>query len=87
VRLALAAIVTLSLLAAAVSPHAHAGDRHSEQRCAACAVRGADAASHQVPDLAPLDVPAGDASPEPGPSPVTGAPQGAIPGPSPPRAA
>jgi len=87
VRLVFAALVTLSVLAAAVSPHAHLGGSHSQERCAACVVRAADAVSCDVPDLEPIEVPAGEAASAPGPSPVTGAPQGAVPGQSPPAAA
>jgi hypothetical protein len=87
VRLVFAALVTLSVLAAAVSPHAHAGGLHAGERCAACVVRAADAVSLEIPDLEPTDVPAGEAAAAPGLSPVTGAPLGAIPGQSPPAAA
>jgi hypothetical protein len=86
VKLLVAAVVAFTVLSAAVSPHAHVGS-HGGDRCAACVVRAADPAGHQVPDLEPSDVPAGEAVAVPGPSPVTGAPLGAIPGQSPPAAA
>jgi len=80
----LAALVALAVLVAAGSPHAHAGRAHADERCAACVVRAADAVGDEVLDLAPASVPAGEVVLAPGLAPVTGAPQGAIPGQSPP---
>lgn len=81
------AILFLLLLALAGAPHVHDGHLRGAERCAACVVRGAEAVASQVPDLAPA--PAVEPAPvlAPGASPVTGAPQGAIPGQSPPSAA
>ncbi|HUL59250.1 MAG TPA: hypothetical protein VLU43_08250 [Anaeromyxobacteraceae bacterium] len=81
--LALALAALFTVLAAA--PHVHAGPRGVDE-CATCAVRDADVARSEIPDLAPP----GDVTGEPpavsGPAPVTGAPLGAIPGQSPPAA-
>jgi hypothetical protein len=87
VRALLAAVVALHVLSAAVSPHAHLGGFHAEERCAACVVRAADAVQPAVPDLAPVEIPAGDVAADPGVHPVTGAPLGAVPGQSPPAVA
>ena len=84
-RAVLAAALALSLALSAVAPHVHAG-LHGAEECAACVVRGADAAQAQTPDVAPRAVPAGAPLLAPGPHPVTGAPLGAVPGQSPPSA-
>lgn len=86
-RALLAAAALLTVLSAAVSPHAHLGGSHPEERCAACVMRAADAVGCAIPDLEPADAPAGEAPAEPAPPPVTGAPLGAVPGQSPPSAA
>lgn len=84
---ALAALaLTVVLALAAAAPHVHLTPQGGEE-CAVCLVRaGGDVARCQVPDLAPSDLPVGDAAPSPAPSPVCGAPLGAVPGQSPPSA-
>ncbi len=85
-RAVLAATLALALTVAVTAPHLHA-DGHGGGDCAACVVRaGGEAATSQTPDLAPADLPAGDVALAPAASPVCGAPLGAIPGQSPPRA-
>jgi len=84
-RAIVAAALTVLLLLVAAGPHVHVAG-HGTEECAVCVARGADVAEPQTPDVAPVAVPAGDAPLAPGPAPVDGAPLGAIPGQSPPRA-
>ena len=80
-------VAVLSVLAAAASPHVHAGHPPADEPCPACLVRGADVPGPVVPDLAPPVSPAEAVTPVPGLAPVTGAPLGAVPGQSPPAVA
>jgi len=84
-RAVVAAALSLCLALAVGLPHVHAVG-HGAEECAVCVARGGDVASAQTPDLTPVAVPVGEAPLAPGPSPVSGAPLGAIPGQSPPRA-
>ena len=85
-RAVLAATLALALTLAAAAPHLHP-DAHGGGGCAVCVVRsGGEVATSQTPDLAPADLPAGEVTLLPPASPVCGAPLGAIPGQSPPRA-
>ena len=86
-RAVVAACLALLLLALAAAPHVHTGPRGAED-CAVCVVRNADPAlTTTAPDLSPARWIAGDAVLlAPGLPPVAGAPLGAIPGQSPPRA-
>jgi hypothetical protein len=85
-RALLAAGLAVLVALSAAAPHVHAGPRGA-QDCAACVVRNADVARSETPDTLPAMVVAGEAPAVPGLPPVTGAPLGAIPGQSPPRAA
>jgi len=74
----------VALLAAV--PHVHAGP-HGAEQCAVCVVRGGDVARTQTPDVAPAaEAPLGEAPLAPTSIRPSGAPLGAIPGQSPPRA-
>jgi hypothetical protein len=84
-RAVIAAALSLFLVLAALAPHVHVGP-HGAEQCAVCVARGGDVAASQTPDVAPAAVPAGEAMLDPGLAPVSGAPLGAIPGQSPPRA-
>ncbi|MCM2332990.1 MAG: hypothetical protein NDI82_03480 [Anaeromyxobacteraceae bacterium] len=84
-RTVLAATLALALAVAVTAPHLHA-DGHGGGDCAVCVVRGGEVATTQTPDLSPADLPAGEAPAAPPRPPVCGAPLGAIPGQSPPRA-
>jgi len=87
-RAAVAAALSLYLALVAVAPHAHGlTGGHGGEECAVCVARGGEAAKPQIPCLAPTAVPAGEVVLAPGLAPVAGAPLGAIPGQSPPRAA
>ena len=84
-RAALAILAVLLLVAGLAAPHHHDAPGGSHE-CVACAASGAGEARDETPRLdgpapAPERVPA-----VPGPAPVTGAPLGAVPGQSPPRA-
>jgi hypothetical protein len=82
-RAFLAAGLALFLVLTAAAPHVHV---HGAEECSVCVVRHGDAARDETPDVAPLTV-VGDAPEvELGLPPVFGAPQGAIPGQSPPAA-
>ncbi len=83
-RAILAAILVLLLTAAVAVPHVHTAPSSGE--CAACVVRAGDVAESQVPDLSPLPLAAGEVVLAPQSRPKDGAPLGAIPGQSPPRA-
>jgi len=85
VRAVLALALSLLVTLAVVPAHVHA-DGHGGVECAACAVRTGEPAAAVVLDLAPQALPAGEAPAAPGLAPVTGAPLGAVPGQSPPRA-
>lgn len=86
-RALLAAVLSAYLALAAMVPHVHAGEHDSGEGCAVCLVRHAVEPGGPSPDVSPASFPAGDAIAAPGLPPVTGAPLGAIPGQSPPRAA
>lgn len=81
-----AALLAAALVALAWAPHVHAGPRGAHE-CAACVVRGAEAASSEPVELAPAFVRFVAAAIAPVEPPRTGAPLGAIPGQSPPAAA
>ncbi|MBI5070792.1 MAG: hypothetical protein HZB56_21430 [Deltaproteobacteria bacterium] len=83
VFLAIAAAVLVALGAAA--PHHHAAGQGT-QECQACLTRTGEEARSAVPDLTPRAVVVEAVVAAPGLPPVTGAPLGAIPGQSPPRA-
>jgi hypothetical protein len=80
-----ATLVLLVVLAAGV-PHEHVR-AHDAADCIACAVGQGDAARVEAPDVAPPALVVAVPMAEPGPSPVAGAPIGAIPGQSPPAGA
>jgi len=84
-RALVAAALVVALLAAVAGPHVHPHRGHDD--CAVCVLRNADAPSADVPDVVPVVLAAGDATCAPDRPPVTGAPLGAVPGQSPPRAA
>jgi hypothetical protein len=86
-RAVLAAALSLLVALAALAPHVHTVSGGAEE-CAVCVAsgRGAEPAEAQVPDLAPPPVLASDVHLAPGLPPVHGAPLGAVPGQSPPRA-
>jgi hypothetical protein len=86
-RVLVVAALSLYLALAALAPHVHlhaAGQGADE--CAVCAARSGEAATRQTPDLMPAAVLAGRVPLAPGLAPVSGAPLGAVPGQSPPRA-
>jgi hypothetical protein len=83
-RAVLAATLALLVAAAVVVPHVHAAPCSEE--CAACVVRGGEVPESQAPGLSPLPVAAGDVVLAPQSRPKEGAPLGAVPGQSPPRA-
>ena len=83
-RAVIAATLALLLTAVVVTPHLHAASTGEE--CAACVVRGGEAAQSQTPDLSPLPLALGELVLAPRSLPRDGAPLGAIPGQSPPRA-
>lgn len=82
-RRLLAAVLAAAFVALAWAPHVHAGPRGAHE-CAACVVRGAEAASSEPVELAPPFVAFVEASAAPVEAPPAGAPLGAIPGQSPP---
>lgn len=85
-RAVLATALALTIALSAAAPHLHVG-AHGAEECAVCVVRGGgDVARAQTPDLAPLDLPAGEVALAPVQPPASGAPLGAIPGQSPPVA-
>jgi len=88
-RALLAAGLAAFLAASAAQAHVHDADsaRHHDAPCAVCQLRSAEPADPAVPDAVPRVVCASDVVLLPGLPPVTGAPQGAIPGQSPPLAA
>jgi hypothetical protein len=83
-RAVLAAALVLLLAAAVATPHVHTAP--SSEECAACVARGGEVSESKVPDLSPLPVAAGDVELAPQSWPKEGAPLGAMPGQSPPRA-
>jgi hypothetical protein len=83
-RALVAATLALLLTAVVVAPHVHAASTGEE--CSACVVRGGEVAESQVPDLSPLPLALGELMAELTSLPRDGAPLGAIPGQSPPRA-
>jgi hypothetical protein len=84
-RLVLAASLSLFIALATLVPHVHVG-LHGGEECALCVARTGDVAASQTPDVEPAARPAGAPVRHPAASPVCGAPLGAIPGQSPPRA-
>jgi hypothetical protein len=85
-RALIAAGLAVLLALSAAAPHVHTGAQ-GVQDCVACVARNADVARNETPELAPLSSFTREAPLSPGLPPVTGAPLGAIPGQSPPRAA
>jgi hypothetical protein len=81
-RVLLAATLALLLTAVVAVPHVHAAP--SGEECAACVVRGGEAARSQTPDLEPLPLALGELVAEPRSLARDGAPLGAIPGQAPP---
>jgi hypothetical protein len=83
-RSVLAAALAVLLLGAAMGPHVHLGP-HGDHDCVACQARGAEEAHSETPDVIPVRVRFVEVVLEPvvG-APPTGAPQGAVPGQSPP---
>jgi hypothetical protein len=77
-----AATLALLVLVAAGVPHEHVA--HAAASCIACAVGQGSAAQDETPEVAPTVVVLAADPLEPAPSPVSGAPLGAIPGQSPP---
>ncbi|MFY3744891.1 hypothetical protein ACOQFB_13355 [Anaeromyxobacter sp. Red801] len=86
-RALLAAGLALFLVFAAGGHHVHAPGPHGADHCAVCAVRSADVAHDETPDVAPRPVLEDVVEPARGLAPVLGAPLGAVPGQSPPRIA
>ncbi len=85
-RALLATGLALALALSAAAPHVHV-EAQGPEHCTACLVRGGvEPACTQTPDVAPLDLPAGEVVLPPAAPPVSGAPLGAIPGQSPPCA-
>jgi hypothetical protein len=85
-RAVLATALALTIALSAAAPHLHVGV-HGAEECAVCVVRaGGDVARPQTPDVAPLDLPAGEVAQAPAQPATSGAPLGAIPGQSPPVA-
>jgi hypothetical protein len=84
-RSLLAAGLAVLLVGAAVGPHIHLGP-HGDHDCVACQARGAEEARSETPDPAPVRVRLlGVVVLLPVEAPPAGAPQGAIPGQSPPK--
>ena len=83
-RAIVAATLALLLAAAVVAPHVHAAPTGEE--CTACVARGGDVASSQVPAAVPLPPALGGPVVALRSLPGEGAPLGAVPGQSPPRA-
>jgi hypothetical protein len=86
-RAVLAAALSLFLAFVALAPHVHV-DAHGTQECGVCVAsgRGAEPVESRAPDVAPRSVVLLPVLLEPGLAPVLGAPLGAVPGQSPPRA-
>jgi hypothetical protein len=86
-RAVLAAALSVFLAFAALAPHTHAGV-HGAEECAVCVASGrsAEPARSQAPDVAPRAFTMEEPVLGPGLAPVLGAPLGAVPGQSPPRA-
>lgn len=76
-------VLTAVLLALAGAPHVH-GVARGDHDCAACVVRGADAARRETPDVTPVRLPLPGEVAAPVEAVPVGAPMGAIPGQSPP---
>jgi hypothetical protein len=85
-RALLAAVLALGLLLTVVAPHVHPAG-HGSGDCTACLARQGEEARSETPDVAPGVVHVDAVAAQPAHAPVTGAPLGAIPGQSPPRAA
>lgn len=81
-----ASVLVLTLLAAEAIPHAYVHAAGGDE-CAACALRHSTPSATKPPDVAPRVELATEVVCAPGLPPVTGAPQGAVPGQSPPVAA
>jgi hypothetical protein len=81
-----AAVLAAVLLATAWAPHVHNGPRGATQ-CAACVLRGAEAATLEPLDLTPALVGLVEILAPTIEAPPSGAPLGAIPGQSPPASA
>ena len=83
-RAVVAATLALLLAATVALPHVHTVS--TGQECAACVVRSGTVAESQVPSLAPLPLAIGEVVPVLQSLSGEGAPLGAVPGQSPPRA-
>jgi hypothetical protein len=83
-RAVIAATLALLLTAVVVAPHVHLVATGEE--CAACVVRGGEVAQSRVPELPPLPLALGELVVALRSRLRDGAPQGAVPGQSPPRA-
>jgi hypothetical protein len=81
----LAAGLLVLVALVAIPAHVHTGQRGPEP-CAMCVARSGDVARCETPDVAPSPQARAEAPRDPGAPPVAGAPQGAIPGQSPPAA-
>jgi len=84
-RVALALLMSLLLVAGLVSPH-HPDDRLGDHACAACVVGSGAVAQCETPVLDRSEVPGEPVALPPSLPPVGGAPLGAVAGQSPPRA-
>lgn len=86
-RALLSASLALFLALAALAPHVHVGVQGAEE-CAVCVAsgRGAEPTPAASVVAAPAESHAAEPAPAPGIAPVLGAPLGAVPGQSPPRA-
>ncbi len=83
-RAVLAIAAVLLVLVAVVAPHHHGG-AYGDHACAACVFQGGESAHSETPDVSPSPVVAG--APAALVAQVApGAPLGAVPGQSPPRA-
>lgn len=86
-RILLASLLALVLVAATAVPHVHLHAATGGEECTLCTVRHAAPAVSVEPEIAPIVHLEGEAAAEPAAPPVFGAPQGAVPGQSPPAAA
>jgi hypothetical protein len=72
-RVALAVLSAVLVLAGAAAPHHHAGAQGGHG-CVACVARGGEPACDATPDMAPAQLPALEIGLQPGLPPVAGAP-------------
>ena len=83
VRSAIALVLAVVLVALAWAPHVHTGP-HGDHDCPACLARNVEAPRSEVPDLAPPQALPAELVADPTVHLRAGAPQGAVPGQSPP---